>query len=63
MLHCELTGHLYEATRVLQDTNGYLLSVPIPYSEEHGDLAAPRRKRVVYSLRFRESRTFKASSI
>ena len=49
MLRCELTGRPYEATRVLQDTNGYRLNVPIPYREEHGDLAAPRKRRAFSS--------------
>jgi len=45
LLHCALTGRPYEATRVLQDTNGYRLNAPIPYRVDHGDLAALRAPR------------------
>jgi DNA-binding MarR family transcriptional regulator len=49
VLCCQLTGRPYEAIRVLQDTNGYRLNVPVPYRAEHGDLAAARKKPRVSS--------------
>jgi DNA-binding MarR family transcriptional regulator len=48
-LQCKLTGRSYEATRVLQDTNGYRLNVPLPYRADHGDLAAPCKKQRISS--------------